>query len=171
LNTAESILVTGAAGFIGSHLVERLLRDGHRVVGLDNFDPFYAPDEKRRNLKTAAAHQNFRLIEVSCQDVASGAGALEDQRFDVIVHLAAKAGVRPSIEDPSGYAVSNIMGTQAMLELARRHSVRRFVFGSSSSVYGNAARVPFVETAFAILGGVAWLVAKGERALGSRRPA
>jgi UDP-glucuronate 4-epimerase len=142
----ESVLVTGAAGFIGSHVVEHLLAEGHRVVGLDNFDPFYSPAEKRRNLSAAVRHDGFRLIEASCQDLATVTAGLEDERFDVIVHLAAKAGVRPSIEDPQGYAVSNVMGTQAMLELARRKSVHRFVFGSSSSVYGNTATVPFVET-------------------------
>ena len=139
------ILVTGAAGFIGSALTERLLRADARVVGVDNFDPFYDPAEKRRNLEPARAHDGFRLIEADCADLDALEAALGDERPDVIVHLAARAGVRPSIEAPLDYAHANLMATQAMLELARRRGVRRFVFGSSSSVYGNNPKVPFAE--------------------------
>lgn len=150
MSTSESVLVTGAAGFIGSHVVERLLRLGHRVVGLDNFDPFYSPAEKRGNLTAAGRDERFRLVEADCQDLTTILQVLGGESFDVVVHLAAKAGVRPSIEDPYGYAVSNVMGTQSMLEFVRRRSIPRFVFGSSSSVYGNAARVPFAETDAAV---------------------
>ena len=142
----ERILVTGAAGFIGSHLTERLLALGHEVIGLDNFDPFYPAALKRQNLSTALEHPAFRLIEGDCAEAADA-----DQAFahgiDAVVHLAAKAGVRPSIEDPLGYTRANVVATQVMLEAARRHQVHRFIFGSSSSVYGPAAAPPFREDA------------------------
>jgi len=142
---AERLLVTGAAGFIGSSLVDRLLADGHDVLGVDNFDPFYEPAEKRRNLEGALGHPSFRLIEADCADLDALERALGERPFDVVVHLAAKAGVRPSIQDPVGYTRANVVATQALLELARRRGVDRFVFGSSSSVYGNNERVPFSE--------------------------
>lgn len=145
MRSTSTTLVTGAAGFIGSHLVERLLARGERVIGIDNFDPFYSPEEKWRNLATALAHPAFRLIEADCAELEEVERALGGEPFDVVVHLAAKAGVRPSIEDPLGYARANLQGTQAMLELARRRGVRRFVFASSSSVYGNNEKVPFSE--------------------------
>ncbi len=141
----ERILVTGAAGFIGSHLVERLLARGDAVVGVDNFDPFYSPEEKRRNLAGASAHPRFRLLEADCAEGESLEALLGEEPIDAIVHLAAKAGVRPSIQQPAAYTRANIVATQAMLELARRRGIDRFVFGSSSSVYGNADRVPFSE--------------------------
>ena len=141
----ENVLVTGAAGFIGSHLTERLLADGHRVTGLDNFDPFYPETLKRQNLKAALEHPGFKLIEGDCAEAAAVERAFES-RPDVIVHLAAKAGVRPSIVDPLGYTRANVVATQVLLEAARRHDVTRFVFGSSSSVYGNNEKVPFSET-------------------------
>jgi UDP-glucuronate 4-epimerase len=142
----ERILVTGAAGFIGSHVAERLLQRGAAVVGVDNFDPFYPPHEKRRNLARAIANRRFRLVEADCADLDALDGRLGDAAFDVVVHLAAKAGVRPSIRDALGYARANVTGTAALLELARRRGIGRFVFGSSSSVYGNSRTIPFVET-------------------------
>lgn len=142
---SEVILVTGAAGFIGSHLVETLLGRGDRVIGLDNFDPFYAPEEKRRNLAAALENPAFRLIEADCNDLTHVEQALDGESIDAIVHLAAKAGVRPSIQDPLGYVRANVDATQAMLELARRRDISRFVFASSSSVYGNNRKVPFAE--------------------------
>lgn len=141
----ERILLTGAAGFIGSHVAERLLARGDDVVGLDNFDPFYPAEEKRRNLETALTDPRFQLVEADCADLAALEHALNGQRFDAVVHLAAKAGVRPSIQDPVGYAHANLLGTQALLEFTRRQEIPRFVFGSSSSVYGNNAKVPFAE--------------------------
>ena len=139
-----AVVVTGGAGFIGSHLVERLLADGRRVVVLDNFDPFYPADAKRTNLAGAARHPAFRLVEGDIRDPAAVGAALAEP-VDAVVHLAAKAGVRPSIEDPAGYASVNVEGTVALLEACRRARVERFVFGSSSSVYGNNAKVPFAE--------------------------
>ena len=141
----ENILLTGAAGFIGSHMAERLLADGHRIIGVDNFDPFYDPAEKRANLAVALQEPGFRLVEADCAELPALEQALEGNDLDVIVHLAAKAGVRPSIADPMAYARANLTATQALLELARRRGIRRFVFGSSSSVYGNNEKVPFSE--------------------------
>jgi len=137
------ILVTGAAGFIGSHLAERLLSRGHQVVGLDNFDDFYAPEIKRRNLESMTDHSAFSMIEGDIRDAEVLSG-LPDP-IDVIVHLAARAGVRPSIEQPLLYGDVNIRGTQQLLEHARNAGIGRFVFGSSSSVYGNNRKVPFSE--------------------------
>lgn len=141
----ERILVTGAAGFIGSHLVERLLALGATVVGVDNFDPFYAPEQKRANLARALCDPQFRLLEVDCVDLGAMNDALTGERIDAIVHLAAKAGVRPSLKDPAGYLRANVVATQAMLDLALRRGITRMVFGSSSSVYGNSSMVPFSE--------------------------
>lgn len=144
----ERILVTGAAGFIGSHFVERLLALGAHVTGVDNFDPFYPAEEKRENLSHAAGHATFRLVETDCADLATLEAELDGQPIDAIVHLAGKAGVRPSLADPMGYLRANVVATQAMLELARRRGIGRMVFGSSSSVYGNGARLPLSEDDF-----------------------
>lgn len=141
----DRILLTGAAGFIGSHLAERLLAHGARVVGVDNFDPFYSPEEKRRNLAGALEHRDFRLVEADCAEPHVLDAALGAEDFDAIVHLAAKAGVRPSIQDPLGYTRANVIATQRLLELAKERGIGRFVFGSSSSVYGNNEKVPFAE--------------------------
>jgi UDP-glucuronate 4-epimerase len=137
-------LVTGAAGFIGSHLSERLLDDGLMVVGLDNFDDFYNPQIKRQNIKGCLKNKNFQLVKADIRDSAAmdktvGGG------IEIIVHLAARAGVRPSIEKPLLYADVNINGTMVLLEAAKKHKVNKFIFGSSSSVYGNNKKVPFSE--------------------------
>lgn len=141
----ETIVVTGAAGFIGSHLTEHLLQRGDRVIGVDNFDPFYPRPLKEKNLAVPRANPNFTFIEADCAD-PSQIGPAFKQPVDAIVHLAAKAGVRPSIADPLGYTRANVVATQVMLEAARQHGVSRFIFGSSSSVYGNNEKVPFSET-------------------------
>jgi len=138
------VLITGAAGFIGSHLAERLLGLGWDVVGMDNFDPFYDPAVKRRNLVSCLASAHFRLIEADIRDTAAVDRAMVE-RPDAVVHLAAKAGVRPSIAEPLVYTDVNVNGTTVLLEAARRHGVSRFVFASSSSVYGNSEKVPFSE--------------------------
>lgn len=142
---AETVLVTGAAGFIGSHLVERLLARGDTVIGVDNFDPFYARALKERNLEASLANGRFTFHEADCADPAQ-MSAVVAPSIDAIVHLAAKAGVRPSIADPLGYTRANVVATQVMLEAARLNNVGRFIFGSSSSVYGNNEKVPFAET-------------------------
>jgi UDP-glucuronate 4-epimerase len=142
------ILVTGAAGFIGSHVVERLLADGHAVLGIDNFDSYYARAIKEANLAGARSQARFRFAEVDVRDEAALADALASaggEQLESVVHLAARAGVRPSIADPEGYHDVNVRGTQRVLELARRAGARQFVFGSSSSVYGVNPRVPWRE--------------------------
>jgi UDP-glucuronate 4-epimerase len=141
------VLVTGAAGFIGSHVAERLLGLGATVVGLDNFDPFYSRSMKEANLR-AVSHSkqstgSFTLLEGDLTDAAGVGRAVEGCHS--VIHLAAKAGVRPSIADPSGYAVTNVVGTSVVLESARAAGVQRVVVASSSSVYGNASKVPFAE--------------------------
>jgi UDP-glucuronate 4-epimerase len=141
------ILVTGAAGFIGSHLVDRLLADGRDVLGLDNFDPFYDPALKRRNLAGALAHPRFRLAEHDLRDTEALGRLVAESRPIAIAHLAARAGVRPSIEQPSLYAEVNVLGTTRLLEAAcRLDPLPRFVYASSSSVYGDRPDAPFRES-------------------------
>ncbi|MHC4740721.1 MAG: NAD-dependent epimerase/dehydratase family protein, partial [Planctomycetota bacterium] len=144
--TSRKALVTGAAGFIGSHLSERLTSEGWDVVGLDNFDPFYSEEVKRSNISGLVSSNKFELIEGDIRDAECVGKILSGGNIDIIVHLAAKAGVRPSIEDPLGYQDVNINGTMVMLEAAVRNRIPKFVFGSSSSVYGNNEKVPFSET-------------------------
>ncbi len=141
----DSILITGGAGFIGSHLTERLLADGKRVVVLDSFDPFYDPDMKRQNLLGVSGAAGFRLVEGDIRDGALLDALFRSERFAAVIHLAARAGVRPSIEDPATYADVNVTGTVRVLEACRTSGVRRFLFGSSSSVYGDNEEVPFAE--------------------------
>lgn len=141
----ESILVTGGAGFIGSHLCERLLSQGRSVACLDNFDPYYSPDVKRNNIAASLRNKRFRLDECDIRDREKLSGLFSSRRFDAVVHLAARAGVRPSIKDPHVYQDVNIGGTINLLELCREHGVKRFIFGSSSSVYGDCEKVPFSE--------------------------
>jgi UDP-glucuronate 4-epimerase len=141
----ERVLVTGAAGFIGSHTVEALLARGDTVVGVDSFDDFYDPAVKRANLADAMRHARFELREADIRDAAAMNALVERFRPDAIVHLAARAGVRPSIEAPALYADVNVVGTTVLLEAARRRGVRRMVLAGSSSVYGSSERVPFRE--------------------------
>jgi len=139
-------LITGAAGFIGSHLAQRMLTDGWKVVGLDNFDLFYERFIKEFNVAELKKSKHFELIEGDIRDVQVVQKVLRQDRFDAIIHLAAKTGVRPSIEDPAGYQDVNINGTMVMLEAARQFGINKFIFASSSSVYGNNQKVPFCET-------------------------
>jgi UDP-glucuronate 4-epimerase len=138
-----AFLVTGAAGFIGSHVVEALLAGGHHVTGLDNFDDLYPRAVKERNLAGAVGSEAFRLVEGDVRDGRLLADLLRAEM--VVVHLAARAGVRPSIQEPELYASVNVLGTVRVLEAARLVGVRRVVFASSSSVYGDSAPVPFRE--------------------------
>lgn len=137
-------LVTGGAGFIGSHLVDSLLADRHRVTILDNFDSFYDRSRKEHNLAVHRDNPRCRMFEIDIRDQDATRRALTDQ-YDVIVHLAAKVGVRPSITDPVICQDVNVRGTQNLLELARERHVPQFVFASSSSVYGINPRVPWRE--------------------------
>lgn len=140
----KTIVVTGCAGFIGSHLTEKLLAQGYRVVGIDNFDPFYDVHIKRRNMQGYAQDPNFDFLEVDLAD-ADALRAVFPAQTDLIVHLAGKAGVRPSIEDPQGYIRANVVATQNILDLMKLHGISRMAFASSSSVYGNTKETPFRE--------------------------
>ena len=137
------ILVTGGAGFIGSHLVERLLALGHGVTVLDDFNDFYSPAIKRDNL--AAVRGRITLREVDLCQADAVTRVVREGKFGAIIHLAARAGVRPSIQKPRLYVETNVTGTLNLLEAARQHGVRRFVFASSSSVYGLCKNPPFRE--------------------------
>jgi UDP-glucuronate 4-epimerase len=139
------VLITGAAGFIGSHLVRHLLDRGDEVVGLDNFNDYYDPRIKRRNLEPFMDNQAFALIEGDIRDGAAMEKWFERHAFDGAVHLAAMAGVRPSLERPDLYFDVNVNGTLNVLENVRRFDVGKLVFASSSSVYGGNKKVPFSE--------------------------
>ena len=144
--TDQNILITGGAGFIGSHLVDRLLSEGGwRVTVVDDFNDFYEPAMKRANVAEHLKRDGYRLVEADIRDAAALARVFGETDFDCVVHLAARAGVRPSLSEPLLYNETNVTGTLHLLELARKRGVRQFVFGSSSSVYGINAKVPFSE--------------------------
>jgi UDP-glucuronate 4-epimerase len=142
----KKVLVTGAAGFIGSHLCDALLARGDAVVGIDCFDSFYDPVVKRRNIADALRNERFSLHEIDITDEAALNAVFESVRPDVVVHLAARAGVRPSLEDPNLYHRVNIIGSQHILDACRAYPVSHLVFASSSSVYGGIKETPFRET-------------------------
>jgi len=142
----KSILITGGAGFIGSHLVDRLLSEGRwRVFVVDDLNDFYDPDIKLANASRHEKNSNYQLFKADIRDRSALAQIFAANGFDCIVHLAARAGVRPSLDQPLLYAETNINGTMNLLELAREQGIKQFVFGSSSSVYGINAKVPFGE--------------------------
>jgi len=141
-----TVLVTGCAGFIGSHTTERLLRRGDFVVGVDNFDPlFYGREIKERNLRWAKEQRNFAFFEADICDQEAMQEIFERYRPQKVVHLAALAGVVPSLDRPIDYDRVNVLGTVILLELSRRYGVEMFVFASSSSVYGADTKAPFKE--------------------------
>jgi UDP-glucuronate 4-epimerase len=140
-----SVLVTGAAGFIGSHLAEQLIRQGHRVIGLDNFDDFYPPSIKRENIRALESEEGFSMIEGDIRDADLLSRIFSEYDISLVAHLAARAGVRPSIQQPLLYDDMNIRGTINMLEASRTCGIQQFVFTSSSSVYGLNTKVPFDE--------------------------
>lgn len=139
------ILVTGGAGFIGSHLCDRLLDEGHKVLCLDNFNDFYDPKLKEQNLAQASRHPNFTLVRGDILDQELLERVFSRYRPEKIVHLAAIAGVRPSITSPTKYVDVDIKGTVNLLEVAKRYEIKQFIFGSSSSVYGLNKKIPFSE--------------------------
>jgi UDP-glucuronate 4-epimerase len=146
MSRPERVLVTGAAGFIGSTLVDRLLAEGREVVGLDSFDPFYPEDQKQRNLASALGASTFQLVRGDIRNADTVASLFSETRFNSVVHLAALTGVRPSLELPAVYADVNVHGTSIVLEAAVNHGNPRVVFASSSSVYGEREGGPFRET-------------------------
>lgn len=142
----KNILVTGGAGFIGSHLIDELLKNGHKVICYDNFDEFYDESIKKQNLETAVLNENFLLEHEDILDKNALDNCFKKYKIDIVVHLAAKAGVRPSIENPEEYYKNNLIGTLNLLEAMRKANVKKMIFASSSSVYGNNKKVPFSET-------------------------
>lgn len=141
-----NLLVTGGAGFIGSNLVDRLLNDGHTVVGIDNFDEYYDPSIKEQNILRARSNSRFALIRGDIRDTSTVEKCFVDVSIDAVIHLAARAGVRPSLLHPELYYDVNVIGTLRLLEVMKKRNVTRLIFGSSSSVYGNSNQIPFSET-------------------------
>lgn len=141
----KTVLVTGGAGFIGSHLIKKLLKNDWRAVAVDDFNTFYDPKLKRKNATELLKDKNFLLEEGDITDKEFVAGVFAKYRPEYIIHLAARAGVRPSLENPKLYTEVNILGTINILEEAKKYNVKNFVFGSSSSVYGENKKVPFSE--------------------------
>jgi UDP-glucuronate 4-epimerase len=141
----SNILLTGGAGFIGSHLAERLVRDAHQLLVVDDLNDFYSPAVKRRNLEEIRQIGPFEFAEADVCNQERLEGLFTEFNPDVVVHLAARAGVRPSLEQPLLYERVNVFGTALLLELSKKHKVGRFVFASSSSIYGTTSKVPFSE--------------------------
>jgi len=139
------ILLTGGAGFIGSHLAERLLNQGNKLVLLDEMNDFYSPEIKHRNLAEIKRHGAYEFAEADICDLPRLTQIVKQYRPEIVIHLAARAGVRPSLEQPFLYERVNVQGTLHLLELARQYAVQRFVFASSSAVYGTTSQVPFTE--------------------------
>ncbi len=138
----NTILVTGAAGFIGSNLCEKLVNDGFQVIGIDNFDTFYSREIKRNNLESLIPNSKFQFIEGNVGDISTLPIQLD---IDLVIHLAAKAGVRPSIDSPADYIKNNINQSYKLYDWMQRKSIKKLIFASSSSVYGNSRKVPFSE--------------------------
>jgi len=142
----KNLLITGGAGFIGSHLVNRLLAtEVERITVVDDFNDFYNPSIKRDNIREHLKDQRYSINEIDIRNRSALEQIFKSNNFDCVVHLAARAGVRPSLSEPQLYTETNINGTVNLLELARHHNIKQFVFGSSSSVYGINAKVPFSE--------------------------
>jgi UDP-glucuronate 4-epimerase len=140
----KSVLVTGCAGFIGSHLTDALLKRDYKVIGIDNFDSFYSREIKKDNLKSALANPRFLFHEIDITE-ADQLNSIEEP-VDIVVHLAAKAGVLPSKKNPEAYIKANVVGTGILLEFMQSRGIRKYIFASSSSIYGNTRTIPFKET-------------------------
>ena len=141
-----NFLVTGGAGFIGSNLCERLLDEGHEVTSFDDLNDFYSPARKERNLKELQRHFKFRFVKGDLRDRSAVEEVFGSTRFDQVIHLAARAGVRPSLEEPALYQEVNVVGTTHILEAARTRNIKKVTIASSSSVYGVNSKAPFAET-------------------------
>jgi len=139
------ILVTGAAGFIGSHLTDLLLKRRDSVIGIDNFDPFYDIAIKEKNIEHALSYHSFSLHRTDICDYQAISDIIQREKPEIVVHIAAKAGVRPSILDPHGYYRTNVEGTINLLECCKRFEINKFILASTSSIYGNNKKVPFAE--------------------------
>jgi UDP-glucuronate 4-epimerase len=144
-SSGKMILVTGGAGFIGSHVCDRLLKLGHEIICLDNFNDYYNPEIKRKNIFHNLRNNKYFLEEIDIIDYEALKKIFSKYKIEKIIHLAARAGVRPSINKPMLYFDVNVKGTQNLLELARLYDIKTFIFGSSSSVYGNNTKIPFNE--------------------------
>ena len=143
----RTILVTGGAGFIGSHVIDHLLVNGHSVLNIDNFNDFYDKSIKESNILVHLKYtEKYRLIREDISNKQFLFNALKKYKIDAIIHLAARAGVRPSIENPHQYFVDNVIGTQNILDYAKDNNIKNLVMASSSSVYGNNKKTPFSET-------------------------
>jgi UDP-glucuronate 4-epimerase len=140
----NKILVTGCAGFIGSHLTELLLNNGFQVIGIDNFDSFYSEKIKKNNLSVSLSKNNFQFYQFDVNDRKQLSEINND--IDVVIHLAAKTGVLPSLKNAAGYIKTNIEGTNSILDFIVEREIKKLIFASSSSVYGNTDNIPFVES-------------------------
>ena len=140
------VLVSGAAGFIGSHLAEKLAKRGDDVVGLDNFNDYYDPAKKRANEARLNAYPNFKMVEADIRDRQRMFDVFEEEQFEAVAHLAAMAGVRNAVKYPEEYVEVDLNGTQHLMDAGRANKLGNFVMASTSSVYGNTTIIPFVET-------------------------
>lgn len=143
---SRGILVTGHAGFIGSSLVSKLLKDGYRVVGVDNYNDYYDVAKKEKNVREFKGNRSFVEYRGDVRDLDLLKKVFDQEQIEVVIHLAARAGVRPSLLDPDLYYEVNVGGTKNLLNLSKKYRVRQFVFASSSSVYGNQEKIPFSES-------------------------
>lgn len=141
----NNVLITGGTGFIGSHIVDKLLFRNYTVICLDNFDKFYNPDIKKQNIKDSMLRENFKLVEGDIRDKNLLNRIFTENKIDIVIHLAAKAGVRSSLREPELYYDVNVIGTLNLLESMRLANVKKLLFASSSSVYGNNNKIPFSE--------------------------
>ncbi|MDZ4229487.1 MAG: GDP-mannose 4,6-dehydratase [Patescibacteria group bacterium] len=142
----KRVLVTGHAGFIGSHLTKKLLDLGFNVTGVDNYNDFYSPEIKKANVAAFGNHSNFKEYKLDILDLPKLERCFAVSKPEIIIHLAARAGVRPSLKNPQLYHDVNVNGTKNLLDLAKKYQVKQFIFASSSSIYGNQTKVPFSET-------------------------
>ena len=140
------VLVTGCSGFIGSHLTERLLKEGFEATGIDDFNDYYDPKIKERNISDFKNNKNFVLYRTDIRDKETISEIFAKHKPEIVIHLAARAGVRPSLKLPLLYEEVNVLGTLNLLEAARNNNCQKFIFGSSSSVYGECKNIPFKET-------------------------
>ena len=141
----KKVLITGCAGFIGSHLTDQLLKDNNKVIGVDNFNDYYDPAIKEKNLQKAKRSKNFKLYRLDILNLAALTDVFKKEKPQKVVHLAARAGVRASIANPLLYGQVNVLGTVNLLKLSVDFNIRGFIYGSSSSVYGQSIRLPFTE--------------------------